>query len=161
MDKSFEIRNNKGDLLRGALSCYDAEIISNFTFDPRALSLAFYDVTLIREDGTGRVGYGVLNMVSESLAKFLMANQEAVLCFYCDDQTDVVRRKSEITPQEYRSQLFSRMYDHYVTVHGIDWLINYKVTIEVGGQPRITHFICRREHSGAVTAIGDLLINVK
>ena len=161
MDRSYEIKNSRGDLLRIALSCYDAETIGVFTSDTVALSVEFYDVTLIRERGSGRIDYRTLNMVSESLAAFLHDNPDAVLCFYCDDQTDVDRRNPDITPQEYRSDLFSKMYDRYVRSHGINWLVNHKVRIEIGSQPRITHFICRKEHTKAVSAMGNLLINVK
>ena len=161
MDRSYEIRNSKGDLLRIALSCYDAETVGMFTSDALVLSVEFYDVTLIRESGSGGIGYRALNTISESLAVFLDDNPDAVLCFYCDDQTEIDRRNLAITPQEYRSDLFSRMYDRYIALHGINWLVNHKVRIEIGNQPRITHFICRKENSNAISAIGDILINVK
>lgn len=106
MDLSFDITNTKGDRLMVALSYYDNESISLFSSDPLTLTLLFYDVTLIRKAGEGYVGYNMLFAVSDTLAKFMNENEDAVLCFYCDAATDVVRNHSKLSPQEYRSLLF-------------------------------------------------------
>lgn len=155
------ISNDKGDLIKIALSCYDAEIIGMFTSDPRALSLRFYDVTLSREKGTGTVGYKVLNVVSETLGRFLSENTDVVLCFYCDDQTDVERHNRDLTPQEFRSELFSVMFDKYISVHGLTELVNHRVKIMDGEFPRITHFISRKEYLDTMIMMGELLSNTK
>lgn len=159
MDVSFDIHNAKGDHLRVALSYYDSETVSMISDDPLTLSLTFYDVTLIRLSGNQNVGYNTLAAVSETLARFMEDNETAVLCFYCDDMTDVDRHHSDITPQEYRSRLFSRMFDQYVKNHGVSHIVNQCVKIVVDGVPRFAHFICRREYRPAVELIGRVLMN--
>ncbi len=164
MDLSFDIRNTEGDQIKVALSYYDSESIRVFSNDPQTLTLLFYDVTLVRESGEGYVGYPILSAVSDTLAKFLRDNRDAVLCFYCDMQTDVKRSHKDISPQEYRSKLFSRMYDKYIKSHNLTEFINHRVRIDVDEDPmksQFAHFICRKEHESAVRAIGELLMNIE
>lgn len=164
MDISFNIRNNEGDQLKVALSYYDSESIRVFSDDPLTLTLVFYDVTLVRESGEGYVSYPILSAVSETLAKFLIDNENSVLCFYCDTQTNVIRRHLNIPPQEYRSRLFSRMYDKYIKAHNLTEFVNHRVKIDVDDNPmrsQFAHFICRKEHESAVRAIGELLMDIE
>lgn len=164
MDLSFDIRNSEGDQVKVALSYYDSETIRVFSDDPLTLTLVFYDVTLIRECGEGYVGYHILSIVSDILAKFLTENEDAVLCFYCDTQTYVKRNHMDISPQEYRSMLFSRMYDKYTKSHHLTEFVNHSVRMDVDGDPmksQFAHFICRKEHEEAVRAIGELLMDIE
>ena len=161
MDLSFDIKNDKGDHLLVALSYYDSENVRIFTSDPLTLTLIFYDVTLIRRTGVNYVGYRMLNAVSDTLAKFLEENEDAVLCFYCDVVTDVHRNHENLLPQEYRSRLFLRMFDSYTKSHKITKYINHRVEIEDpenAENRQFAHFICRREHEEAVTALGQMLM---
>lgn len=159
MDISFDIHNEKGDQLRVALSYYDAENVSIFTDDPLTLSLTFYDVTLMRMAGNHRLDYKTLNAVSGILARFLDDNPEAILCFYCDDMTDVERNDINITPQEFRSRLFSRMFERYTKTHDVTIYVNHRIKIVSDNKPRFAHFICRREYLASVELIGSILMN--
>lgn len=159
MDISFDINNEKGDQLRIALSYYDSETISAFSLDPCVLCLVFYDVTLVRMHGDGHVDYHTLNMVSDTLARFLDENTDTVLCFYCDDLNDIERSNTTITPQEYRSRLFSKMFDRYVKTHHQTAFINHCIKIIIDDTPRFAHFICRKEYESAVEALSALLMD--
>lgn len=144
-----------------ALSYYDYETVSIISSDPLTLTLVFYDVTLVRKAGTGYVGYKVLFAISDALAKFMDENEDAVLCFYCDASTDVRRNHGEMLPQEYRSKLFSRMFEIYVKSHNKSGFINHRVEMEDPNNPenrQYAHFICRKEHEQAVATIGQILM---
>lgn len=161
MDLSFDIKSKEGDHIKVALSYYDSESVSMFSSDTLILTLVFYDVTLVREAGEGYVGYKILSAVSDTLAKFLSENEDAVLCFYCDAQTEVKRSHADISPQEYRSLLFSKMFDKYTKSHCTSDFINHRVKIEDSDNPRnsqFAHFICRKEHEDAVIELGKLLM---
>ena len=163
MDISFDIRNTEGDQIKVALSYYDSESIQLFSEDPLTLTLVFYDVTLVRESGDGYGGYPILSVISDTLAKFLRDNEDAVLCFYCDTQSEVKRSHLNISPQEYRSRLFSIMYDKYTNAHHLTDFINHRVKMDIDGDPmksQFAHFICRKEHESAVRAIGELLMEI-
>ncbi len=158
MDVSFDIHNAKGDQLRVALSYYDTEAIRLFTEDPLTLTLVFYDVTLVRVSGDENVGIDVLNAVCDVLYRFLSDNDSAVLCFYCDDLTEVSRRHDNVTPQEYRSRLFSRMFDKYIHSHSIKGIVNYCVMIEDEEQPRFAHFIAPEKYIPSIKKLGDIIM---
>lgn len=161
MDLSFNIKSVEGDQIKVALSYYDSKTISLFSSDPLTLTLVFYDVTLVRESGDGYVGYKVLSAISDTLARFLNENEDAVLCFYCDTLTEVKRNHSDISPQEYRSRLFSRMFDKYTRLHHRFAFVNHRVKIEDTENPynsQYAHFICRKEHEIAVKTIGSALM---
>ncbi len=162
MDLSFDITNTEGDKIKVALSYYDAETVNALLPDPFVLTLEFYDVTLVREAGCKYVGYKMLSAVSGILAKFLAENEDAVLCFYCDSATDVGRRHLGISSQEYRSNLFSSMFDRYTTSHGISAFVNQRIKIEDTDNPQnsqFAHFICRKEHERHIASIGGLLMD--
>lgn len=159
MDISIDIDNSKGDLVRVALSYYDIETISAVTTDPIMQSLVFYDVTLVRVNGKGMVGYRLLSVISDTLAKILNENETTVLCFYCDDLTEISRNDMSITPQEHRSKLFSAMFERYVKVNKITGLINHRVKIMLDDRPRIAHFICREKYKVAIEALGEIIMN--
>ena len=132
-----------------------------FTSDPLTLTLMFYDVTLVRECGDGYVGYKVLFAVSDTLSKFMIDNEDTVLCFYCDSATELPRNHTGMPPQEYRSILFSKMFELYTTSNNVKGFINHRVKIEDSENPsksQFAHFICRKEHHNAVLDIGNLLM---
>lgn len=158
MDISFDIQSTKGDHLRVALSYYDKESLQTFTEDPLVLTLVFYDVTLVRMSGNGIVGIKALKAVCDILYRFMKENETAVLCFYCDDLTDVARRHSYLTPQEYRSQLFSRMFDMHIRSNKNENLINYQVKLNSGGDTRFAHFIAAEKHLSAVKLLAGLIM---
>lgn len=141
-----------------ALSYYDVEAISVFTDDPCVLTLMFYDVTLVRKAGNGYVGYKTLFTVSDILAKFLADNDNAVLCFYCDSTHPIKRSHKQLLPQEYRSKLFTKMFDIYMRSGKIKGFINHCVKIADPENPQFAHFICREEHKDSVLALGRLLM---
>lgn len=161
MDLSFDIMNTEGDHIMVALSYYDYETVKVFTSDLLTQTLVFYDVTLVRKAGKGYVGYKMLFAVSDTLARFMDENEDAVLCFYCDADTDVRRNHGNMLPQEYRSRLFSRMFEMYVKSHKKSGFINHRVEIEDpdnSNHRQYAHFICRKEHEHAVAAIGQILM---
>ena len=158
MDISFDIQNDKGDQVRVALSYYDTESLQVFTDDPLTLTLVFYDVTLVRVSGEGMVGIKILKAVCDVLFRFMNENDTAVLCFYCDDMSDVVRHHSELTPQEYRSRLFSRMFDMYIRTNEVTGIINYGIKIEDATTPRFAHFISPEKYLAAVKLLGDIIM---
>lgn len=161
MDLSFDIKNPEGDHIMVALSYYDCETVKEFSSDPLTLTLVFYDVTLIRKAGDGYVGYKVLFAISDALAKFMDENEDAVLCFYCDSDTDVRRNHGNMLPQEYRSNLFSRMFEMYVKSHKKFAFINHRIEIEDPNNSenrQFAHFICRKEHENAVAQLGQILM---
>jgi len=114
---------------------------------------------LIRVSGENSIGVKTLNAICDVLYRFLKDNEDAILCFYCDDLTEVKCSHMELTPQEYRSCLFSRMFDMYVRDNGIDDMINYVIHIEDRDTPRFAHFITPRRYLQTVSVLGDVIMD--
>lgn len=158
MDISFDIYNDKGDQVRVALSYYDTESLQVFTNDPLTLTLDFYDVTLVRISGEEIVGIKTLKAICDVLFRFMEDNESIVLCFYCDDLTDLHRHHNDLTPQEYRSRLFSRMFDMYVRNNNVSSIVNYAIKIEDDHTPRFAHFITPEKYLPAVKLLGNIIM---
>ncbi len=158
MDISFDIHNDKGDRVRVALSYYDTESLQAFTNDPLTLTLVFYDVTLVRISGENTVGVKTLKAICDVLFRFMKDNDTSVLCFYCDDLTDIARHHTELTSQEYRSRLFSRMFDMYVKANNVTDIVNYGIKIEDDGTHRFAHFITPEKYLTAVKLLGNMIM---
>lgn len=84
-------------------------------------------------------------MIFGFIAGFLLDNENAILYFYCDDINEINRRNHDITPQKYRSRLFSRMFDRYMTSHDITGVVNASLEIRSDRDIYI-HIISRESH---------------
>lgn len=157
MDINFEINNIKGDQILVALSLYDTEIIYAVTQRADAMMLDFYDVTLVRKRGSGNVGIRTLNTISGILARFLIENPDSVLSFVCDRDTDTDRSHISLSPQEFRSQLFTRMFQLYESRYGNGEFENIKIQVGEGKECNIAHFICHTSHTDTIAEIGTIL----
>ena len=142
MDSTFVIRNIKGDQIRIDLSVYDEQNIKAFTNDPFISKLSFFNISLERLDRKSVfINPAILFNVCEILAKFLEENPNAVLSFYCDPRSDVPRNHLEFSPQEYRSRLFTKLFEYYTISKGIGCLI-HRVLIfhDISGKANTQYF---------------------
>lgn len=76
----------------------------------------------------------------------------------------VLRTHYEYTPQEYRSKLFSRMFDMSVKRSKVSFLINQCLKFDPTSNPedrQYVHFICRQEHEQLVADMSFLLMEDK
>lgn len=160
MDLSIVIENGKGDKLKVALSCYNSDLVKLVAPIENTIDFEVYDVSLLRESGSGFVGYRTLNAVSDFLSKFMAENNNAILTFYCNPRNDVLRNHTEIPPQEYRSRLFTRMFDNYIRKHPSE-LINHVVVIDTDDITQFVHFICRENQIKDVHTIESGLMQDK
>ena len=114
------------------------------------------EVVLDREVGTGMVGMTLLNKISSVVANMFMENKNAILFFYCDDLNEIPRcRTRNISPQEYRSNLFSLMFERYVTKHGIQSVHDVTIRINAIDHCLFFHFISRDEHMDLIDEIKE------
>ncbi len=79
-------------------------------------------------------------------------NENLILYFYCDDIHDIKRRNLSLSPQEYRSRLFSKMIDRYLISNNITDIINTPIKIE-SGDGIFIHLISCASHSKYVELI--------
>ncbi|MCD8387385.1 MAG: hypothetical protein LUD17_10920 [Bacteroidales bacterium] len=161
MDISFEIRNEKDDIICVVLSYYDALSLGSITTNPAILSLNIYDVTLWRKSGSGNVGHKVLNAVCKKLMEIIKQSNDTIFCFVCDFSTDVPRRHRDMSPQEYRSNLFTRMFESFARHNDVYDLVNDVNIYEDNGEKRYFHFICSLKYLNEIHTLRDILMESK
>lgn len=123
--------------------------------------LEVIDINLIRLKGRNATSLHTLSEITEIIAQVFIENENTILYFYCDDMTEIPHTQKHILPQEYRSQLFSLLFERYIKRHGITHVHNHPVRInDVDGLPMIIHLFARDAHKQYVDIIKyDLITN--
>lgn len=96
-----------------------------------------------------------LMAIAHLLANVFKENKNLIYYFYCDDMSDVVRRHKEITPQEFRSTLFSKMFERYTVEHDMGTVFNIPIHIKGENYKVFQHILIREEHMVYAKAIRD------
>lgn len=118
------------------------------------------DVTLERVEGDNPTDIGMLLKISNVIGEVFNDNENLILYFYCDDIHDVLRRNKGLTPQKFRSNLFSRMFDKYILSNGITNMINTPIEIKADRHIYI-HLISRSIHLEYVNAIKSAIMEME
>ena len=156
MKVTYPIRTANGDEYLVQIESFDKSMLPNHVKELLG-SIEILDISLERVLGHNSTNASVLFDISNFIAGVLNDNPETILYFYCDDIHDVDRRDKSITPQKYRSQLFSRMFDHYTRSHGIEYIINTPLEFKTDRDVYI-HFISKQEHLEYVDAIKNTIM---
>ncbi len=150
MDISVSVYSSQGDEYRLKLS--------SFTNLPDRLNtilanrIEIIDVTLERISGRSIASIKILSTISNIIADIFEANENIILYFYCDDIHEISRRSQYLSPQEYRSRLFSRMIDKYLFSRKITYIVNTPIRIK-SEQDIFIHLISRTSHGVYVKAL--------
>ncbi len=158
MKVTYPIRAVNGDEYLVRIESFNREMLPD---DVKALlgSIEILDISLERVSGNTPTSPNVLFDISNFIAGVLNDNPEIILFFYCDDIHDVDRRNKSITPQKYRSRLFSRMFDHYTHSHVINYIVNTPLEFKTDKDVYI-HFISKQEHLKYVDAIKNTILGL-
>ena len=115
-----------------------------------------YDIVLERVSGKEISSFGTLSTISNILRVFINDNPTAVLYFYCDDMHDIRRGKSHqaMSPQAYRSKLFSTLFDNEKQRAGHDFpYTNNCITISTSEGVAYIHLIAHQSNAQVVDII--------
>ena len=86
-----------------------------------------------------------------------------VIYYSCDDMNPIPSRNlrganKELSVQEYRSTLFSHIFDTYMYSHQVSGITNTPVIINGEGYKQFMHLIARAKHQAIVDLIKDDVI---
>lgn len=109
-------------------------------------SIEIVEVLLDRVKGSDSTSIAILTEMTNIIHRLFVANENAILYFFCDDLNEIPNTDKDIAPQEYRSRLFTAMFDRFVTRHGIEGINNVSVCIDAIGRTEYLHFIVRNHH---------------
>nr|DAS63655.1 MAG TPA: hypothetical protein [Caudoviricetes sp.] len=160
MDISVSINSKSEDEYRIILSPFNLDIIPLEVREILGDSIEIADVTLERAKGDNPTDIGVLLKISNVIGEIFNDNENLILYFYCDDIHDILRRDKRVTPQKFRSNLFSRMFEKYMLSNGITDIINTPIEIKADRHIYI-HLISRSIHLEYVKAIKDVIMDME
>ena len=113
------------------MSTFNLDIIPYEVQELLGDDIEIVDVTLERVKGINPTDIGILLKISNIIGEILNDNGNLILYFYCDDMHNISRRENrEVSPQKFRSDLFSRMFDKYILSNGITNMINTPIEIK-------------------------------
>lgn len=117
--------------------------------------LEIYQVVLDREKGTGKTDMHVISEITNFIANVFL-NNDVIFYYVCDDLNEIPNGSHSIPPQEYRSRLFSMMFDRYITSHSIKGIFDTPIIIkDAVGNKQYIHIIARSQHNASI----DYLVN--
>lgn len=117
------------------------------------------NIALERVSGECITKPNILFDISNFIAGFLLDNENSILYFYCDDINDIPRRNKSITPQKYRSDLFTKMFDRYTSTHSMEDFIDNPLEFKTDRDVYI-HLIARDTLLPHVDIIKEALIEM-
>lgn len=118
-----------------------------------------YDVVLKRLSGCQKSSLGALSKLSSFLYGLLIDNPKAILYFFCDVR-DVDRSVAHMrySPQEYRSRLFSAMFEYESRQHPNAHWVNNQIIISTTEGSAYIHLITLQQNQDVVNQIKQIVI---
>lgn len=159
MDISISICSDSEDEYCITLSPFENSIIPDEIKLLLGKNIEIADITLERIKGTKPTRIDVLLKISNIIAEIFEENKNLILYFYCDDMHDILRRNKRVTPQKFRSDLFSCMFDKYITSNRLTNITNTPIEI-IADRTIYIHLIARDVHLPYVNAIKDTIVNM-
>ena len=154
-----------GDHLKVALSNYDKQNIEMFSKDPSILNIDFYNVSLERKARNSKfLSPHLLIEVCKTLFTFMKENPNSVLTYICDPESEVERHHKNLSPQEYRSKLFSKLFDYFTFSNRIEDFIEDIIHIKdnsKGTDDIFAHFIYPIRLKTQIETVSNIILSDK
>ena len=159
MNYSFFISTRKGDEYRIMLSDADvsmlAEQVRNIII---ANDIDISEIIIDRLKGGESTAQEVLHAITGRIADLFADNGNLILYYSCDDMNPIPSRNTkgsnkDLSVQEYRSKLFSHIFDSYMVSHQVSGFTNTPIIIRGEGYSQFMHLIARDKHQSVVDSI--------
>lgn len=156
MEISKNIITSNGDELQISLLPLDNRYLSDEAHAQLEDQVDILMVELDRIAGTGTINYRVLSAITKVVADVFIENQHVIICFLCDFLSPIPSTKKKITCQEYRSRIFSKLFERYVSTNQVASSVTQTIVAIDGVDEKFyIHIIARREHEKFVQVIRD------
>lgn len=164
MNYSFSISSRKGDEYR--ILFFDADISLLAENVQRTIVEKGIDISEIMIDrvkGGESTAQEILHAITGRVADLFAENENLVIYYSCDDMNPIPSRNMkganrELSVQEYRSLLFSHIFDSYMYSHQVSGITNTPVIINGEGYTQFIHLIARSKHQAIVDLIKEDVI---
>ena len=116
------------------------------------------EVMIDRISGGDSTAQEVLHTITGRIADLIAENENLILYYSCDDMNPIPSRNTKganknLSVQEYRSRLFSYMFDSYMTSHQVSGFSNTPIIINGEEYKQFMHLIARDSHQSIVELI--------
>ena len=155
MNEVYTITSDQGDEYKLQFTTDRSGVISDALLDFLAdKDIEVVEIGLARVKGQNITGHHVLAQIEECIADLMQRHQNVILSFFCDFIHFVPSNK-RIPVQEYRSRLFSGMFNRYVAQHHMTNFCNHVVEVEGVSETFFFHVIYRKEHEAYADMIAE------
>lgn len=159
MDYTFSISTRNGDEYRVML--FDADISLLADNVQKAIAENGIDISEIMIDrvkGGDSTAQEVLHAITGKIADLFAENPNLIIYYSCDDMNPIPSRNTkeankDLSVQEYRSKLFSHLFDTYMYSHQVTGISNTPVIIEGQNYAQYMHLIARDKHEYIVDLV--------
>lgn len=111
-------------------------------------NLKVVGIDLRRLVGTAPTGHEMLSAIEKIIADYFLDHNNVMLFYYCDFINPIPHTfKKDMSPQEYRSNLFKKMFERYLDQHDVDGVHLSVITAKGIDDTYFFHLIYREEHA--------------
>ena len=114
------ITSTKGDEYRLRLSSSGSRFLSEEIRLKVSPSIDILTIELERIKGQMPTGHAVLAQIEKIIADTFMQHSDSIICFICDFLSPIPATRKKIPAQQYRSLLFTKMFERYLSLHSIE-----------------------------------------
>jgi hypothetical protein len=156
MEQIYLIKSDFEDEYKLRISSDNSGILSDEVYKKiNENGILVFNIELERTKGTNITSQKVLSKIEECIAETLLTHNNSIFCFFCDFISLIPKMKRSISVQEYRSRLFSSMFERYPNIHEIKGIRNHVVIIEGCAENYYVHVIARDKHLHIVKTISE------
>ena len=120
------------------------------------ITIPIVDLTISVENNVGINNGATLLQITSIIKNYLNENDVVLYC-YCDNKAIIKsEKKADLTPQEYRSRLFSAMFEKDADVN----FINSRIII-IGETDNFIHLIAHKKNSAHIDLISKELLKLQ
>ena len=121
------------------------------------------EIIIDRIRGGESTAQEVLHTITGRIADLFAENGNLILYYSCDDMNPIPSRNTKganknLSVQEYRSKLFSHIFDSYMVSHQVSGFSNTPIIINGEGYVQFMHLIARDKHLPIVNRIKEDVI---
>lgn len=151
------IRASNGDIFHVTLSC-DSIPLGEETACLLS-DVKMVGIDLKRLKGVTQAGQDILAAIENVIADFFLQHEDVIIIYFCDFLNPIpYSRKTEISAQKYRSDLFRLMFKRYMQHHQHSGIHLSVVTVEGTDESFYIHLIYRQKHASLIPIISQDIV---
>ena len=159
MNEVYTIRLGNGNEYKLQFSTEECGIIAPDILETiQKQGVEVVEIGLGRVKGDAVTSIRVLSKIASSIADMFLSHPNVIISFFCDFINFIPsmnKHKQRMTVQQYRSRLFSCLFERYSAQHNLDNVKNKVVTVEGVAESYYFHIIYRQEHENIAKMIID------